>query len=338
MGRCVRSVLLGVFDDRRATAFLDGLKWTLESSDNVEVSRIERGKIIDDIDTMASSGAFDVLFCCEELGDRSVGYGSVNRWGGMPLKRIILILKNSQYGGAKCSRLFEQGYYDAIFTNDLKEPELVIDLVLNGRTMEEAAAYYGIDEEVLARMKQSEAPDIEPVPTVAGKDLRAEMLADFEALLNEADETPVASTSKKNLSQNTGANGTFESKTDFSGVEESVERANRRPGEKETDGNIAVKENSGKGKQVEADFKEEKQSAEKMVSKEVRLDENSIMVVTRVQKASVVPHEAYIVAAVSDSALIIEVPGAHFERLKSALPNMSVNVVMPHIWEYEDKD
>ena len=53
--------------------------------------------------------------------------------------------------------------------------------------------------------------------------------------------------------------------------------------------------------------------------------------VSRIERASVMPHEAYIIAAVSDSALIIEIPGAHFEKNKAKLTNLPVNVILPQI-------
>lgn len=67
------------------------------------------------------------------------------------------------------------------------------------------------------------------------------------------------------------------------------------------------------------------------VSREERVDEHSVCVITKVDQASIVPHEGFVVCAVSDTALLVEIPGAHFMDIKGKIPNMPVNLITPPI-------
>lgn len=80
----------------------------------------------------------------------------------------------------------------------------------------------------------------------------------------------------------------------------------------------------------------EKSNNEALLSKKEsktmeKVEGETQFVVKKINQASVMPHEGYIVTVLSDQAIIVEVPGAHFLQAKEYLPSMPVNLITPQI-------
>lgn len=82
----------------------------------------------------------------------------------------------------------------------------------------------------------------------------------------------------------------------------------------------------GKEKSNDEELSPKKES--KMMEK---VEGETQLVVKKINQASVMPHEGYIVTVLSDQAIIVEVPGAHFLQAKEYLPSMPVNLITPQI-------
>ena len=91
-----------------------------------------------------------------------------------------------------------------------------------------------------------------------------------------------------------------------------------------------------KEREKEAPASAENKSAEMMSDEKEeheleKVDGETQLVLNKVELASVLLYEGYIISAISDQALIIEVPGAHFMQVKEYLPNMSVTLITPRL-------
>ena len=79
------------------------------------------------------------------------------------------------------------------------------------------------------------------------------------------------------------------------------------------------------------ELREEPEKVEKKLPE--RVEGETQLIVKKVDQASVKPYEGYIITAISDQAVIVEVPGAHFMNKKEYLPNLPVTLVTPQIME-----
>lgn len=93
-----------------------------------------------------ASGTYDVVLCKEILGTENIGVGSIRSWAEeMPQVKIILLVGNERKGNIKLIHLIQRvKYTNALYDEDLNG-ENVVRLVEEGRSLEEAVIYYGIE-------------------------------------------------------------------------------------------------------------------------------------------------------------------------------------------------
>lgn len=159
-----------------AKAFADKMRKDLEalSGDAVEITWCpEKGDLVS-----AINGGCDVVITEGKLrmpagghdGDENVGFGTVKEWKGLNgVKRVILLLPVDDKpaiakkedgseiigSGRKVVEMYRKGYYDALYVNDLK-PSVLISIIKEGRGEAAAKDYYGVTDDMLALLIESE--------------------------------------------------------------------------------------------------------------------------------------------------------------------------------------
>ena len=290
-------------------------KNTIEKGGSIKIARIDMCETVEEIDAALEKGNYDVLICLELLGERSIAYGSVREWKKRnSLKRIILIVKNERKASLKLAKLYRNDYYDAVYMRHLPDSTIMTELILNGRTEEEAVDYYDIEtmdivqqarkERETAGYSVREADDLKEKiaediqlgfeNTIRNIDKQMTVFDMPEEESHEEDKNPALldyfeSNMRESYKQNTTAASIPEISAGMQFYEERL-------------GNTNIQRMKNDVEEKMFDITEKKK------------DEQPV---SRIERASVMPHEAYIIAAVSDSALIIEIPGAHFEKNKA---------------------
>lgn len=115
--------------------------------DRLQVGRLDFVDNKEDVDRIVSGVDYDVLLITERIRGVNIGAGSIKTWQKKNrLLDIILFLAPAKKGGEKVRALHKEGYYNAVYSSDLKHSSVIVDIILNGRTAGDAALYYGIDE------------------------------------------------------------------------------------------------------------------------------------------------------------------------------------------------
>lgn len=355
MKKKVMNILLGAKTEDNEL-FISGLKYTIEKGDDIKIARIDVCESVEEIDAVLEKGMYDILICLDLLGDRSIAYGSIKEWKKNDnLKRIILVVKNEKKSSLKLGRLYQNSYYDAVFMKHLSDSELMTELILYGRTEEEAIAYYQIENMEIVRQvkqeretaKQGENIQKEPEKNF-DNDNREDIRKGFDETLKNVNEQMgaiIISEDEAKENQQMNYSGFVHQKNEekFKSFEEDMRGIFK-------ENNIPVKSGGKKrilkGEEISKEMIEngsilnmETDMKEHTISKSNNATENILShkaenVETENYKsrnASVILYEAYIVAAVSDSALIIEIPKANFGKNKSKLSNLPVNVILPQV-------
>lgn len=87
---------------------------------------------------------YDVVICMENLCGDSLGAGTIREWKGLnPRLKIALIITKKKKGGKKLLSLYQYGYYNAIYHEEISGVTLRA-IIEKARTKEEAFAYYGL--------------------------------------------------------------------------------------------------------------------------------------------------------------------------------------------------
>ena len=114
---------------------------------------------LDDIDTKALAITFgttkasvevnsvkdyDLVIAKEDIDGINIGPGTIKKYFiANPKLKLILIVDKKKRGAGKLNALYEQGYYDALLSDDFTIDSLK-RLILNNRTKTEAYDYYGL--------------------------------------------------------------------------------------------------------------------------------------------------------------------------------------------------
>lgn len=105
----------------------------------------------DSVEEYVSDGDLSVLIAMERLNSVSTGQEvsisqkMIDQWAQTyPEMTVILIVHSEKKGGVKLNKLYEGGFYNAIYNTDFKLNTL-IELIQNkGRSKAEAYSYYGL--------------------------------------------------------------------------------------------------------------------------------------------------------------------------------------------------
>lgn len=135
-----------------------------KNEDKLQVGRLDFVDSKEDIEQRINGASYDVLLCTERIRGVNIGNGSIKQWKKKNhLLDIILFIDAAKKGGEKVRSLHTDGYYNAIYSTDLRErSHLIIDLILASRTADEAAEYYGLVEQSALTEENLESFFIKP--------------------------------------------------------------------------------------------------------------------------------------------------------------------------------
>ena len=153
----VINILIAV-PERDSRLFTEQLKGTLKENPYFQVLHFYTVHTLEQINSYVEQRKVDVVICAEDLGyENMIGQGSIKRWKQNDERvRVVLLMFDEKRKGTKVSNFIKNGYYDAIFLSDLS-PEILIDVIVKGRTEEEANKYYFSDaENELVQMENDE--------------------------------------------------------------------------------------------------------------------------------------------------------------------------------------
>lgn len=181
----VINVLIAV-PERDSRAFTELLKETMKENQYFQVLHFYTVHNLPQIDSYIEQRKVDVVICAEDLGDdNKIGQGSIKRWKQYDEHvKIVMILFDEKRKGTKVSNFLKAEYYDAIFFSDLS-PEMLIDIIVNGRTAEEASNYYFSDATVLQSLSQIDNELLESEDEVQEEEVTVSADENIEEILIE---------------------------------------------------------------------------------------------------------------------------------------------------------
>lgn len=166
------NVLIAV-PERDSRVFTEQLQYSLKNTPYFQVLHFYTVHTVSQIDAYVEQRKVDVVICAEDLGnDNRIGQGSIKRWKQFDNNvRIVMILFDDKRKGNKVSNFLKNGYYDAIFLNDLS-PDMIMDVIVNGRTEETAGAYYFSDAAI--EMAGNESDEMEGIEEESNRSIYEE--------------------------------------------------------------------------------------------------------------------------------------------------------------------
>lgn len=345
----------------------------------------------DSVGKAISSNAYDVLICKEMLNKKPIGAGTIKAWKKLNENvRIILIVGNDKKAGDKLRSLYEANYYDALYLMDFAQPNNneLSRIILNGRSAEEAVAYYDLKNNVrfmedynarnaavteqtpvmqpnmnlnMNAPQQLEMPingmPYEKTTAGAASNAPAQPGPDMQVKQN----APFFEQPNPNPTQDTYMDDVYRIYGRPSGnVEEYAEpvhpmnhAANREniPSEYPTGDNASQPEQAWANRKDAAPRENVRQTAaspdiygaasqpvQVQPQQRQQMPEPRYMASPvpcspfKVAESSIVSKEGYIVSVLSDSAIIVEVPGAHFLHDRMQLIGAEANLIMQRLY------
>lgn len=345
----------------------------------------------DSVGKAISSNAYDVLICKEMLNKKPIGAGTIKAWKKLNENvRIILIVGNDKKAGDKLRSLYVASYYDALYLMDFAQPNNneLSRIILNGRSAEEAVAYYDLKYNVrfmqdynarnaavteqasvmqpnmnlnMNAPQQLEMPingmPYEKTTAGAASNAPAQPGPDMQVKQN----APFFEQPNPNPTQDTYMDDVYRIYGGPSGnVEEYAEpvhpmnhAANREniPSEYPTGDNASQPEQAWANRKDAAPRENVRQTAaspdiygaasqpvQVQPQQRQQMPEPRYMASPvpcspfKVAESSIVSKEGYIVSVLSDSAIIVEVPGAHFLHDRKQLIGAEANLIMQRLY------
>lgn len=170
----VYNIMIGMPDEKKSAQLSKAISALINMAPGHQVSKVQATTRKADLDDTVAKGTYDVLICSEGLKDENIGAGSIKKWrAANSYLRIILVMDNQKRGANKAQNLYDAGYYDAVFASDLTADKgLLVRLIDNSRTAEEAYAYYGLTgpsglNTSSDLFPNAFAPEPQPAPEVA---------------------------------------------------------------------------------------------------------------------------------------------------------------------------
>ncbi len=343
----------------------------------------------DSVGKAISSNAYDVLICKEMLNKKPIGAGTIKAWKKLNENvRIILIVGNDKKAGDKLRSLYVANYYDALYLMDFAQPNNneLSRIILNGRSAEEAVAYYdlkynvrfmedynarnvAVTEQTPVMQPNMNAPQQQPpempingmpyekttagaasnAPTQPGPDMQVKQNAPF---FEQPNPNPTQDTYMDDVYRIYGGpSGNVEEYAEP--VHPMNHAANREtiPSEYPTDDNASQPEQAWANRKNAAPRENVRQTAaspdiygaasqpvQVQPQQRQQMPEPRYMASPvpcspfKVAESSIVSKEGYIVSVLSDSAIIVEVPGAHFLHDRKQLIGAEANLIMQGLY------
>lgn len=112
-----------------------------------------------EFDDSVRGGMYNVGFVLEVMNGNPIGQGGIKAWRRDNSEmQIILVMDKSRKSTGKAKGLYDIGYYDGLFLDDIST-DVLVNLIERGRTQEEAYAYYGLDNYIEPVKKSKQAKE-----------------------------------------------------------------------------------------------------------------------------------------------------------------------------------
>lgn len=153
----VINVCLGAFVERDGRDMTNLLYEKMKSElagTGVNIGTFDLLKNKQMITSTIASNMYDVVICMETLNG-GLGTGTLREWKRLNsrIKIILVISKKKKMGGKKLESLYQMGYYDAVYHEEISG-SLLKSIIDCPRTKEQAFVYYGlsgtVDEPMVA--------------------------------------------------------------------------------------------------------------------------------------------------------------------------------------------
>lgn len=181
------NIIMGISVDNESCRkikqfFTEGIQNYLKEGYTVHAvnSTTDRMKFDDSV----RSGEYNVGFVLEVMNGNPIGQGGIKAWRRENSEmQIILVMDKSRKSTGKAKGLYDIGYYDGLFLDDIST-DILVNLIENGRSKEEAYIYYGLDHYV-EPVKKGKAP--KSGNTVVGNNGKHSLNEDKSTLGNDQD-------------------------------------------------------------------------------------------------------------------------------------------------------
>lgn len=269
------------------------------------------------LDREIGSGKYDVVVCSETIQGTQIGVGSVRTWEELkPGLKTILILDDDKKGKSKVFSLFTRHNYNCIFRRDFGTGELIAQMIATGRSEAQAVEYYGLKNNVdylasLETQKPEQVPAKEDFPVeayeaeegVTSEEYMQEDIPQSETYRDESTSSmPPLFDEVDQLLGESLSNGARE--VISSPEEEEVVPMAPYMAEDMTDPVFA-----GNSQDRDANFPHEPLFTSNYPAKIPA----GLTKRFNPETSSVIATEGYVVHVLSDTAIVVEVPDAHFK-------------------------
>lgn len=305
--------------------------------DDLAIGRVDFVSTRTEVETYLSKGMFDIFLCTDRLtGDRDgIGIGTIRQWAEkFPNVHTYLLLEPKRdketkklLNTGKLANLYIEGYYVALFVNEIvaNEDEF-FNVLINGRTKEEAYRYYELNDEIIGRILETKIhKKPEPVDVTAMPKEEPEIVLENDdipdVIIPPVEKEPVVD----EVLQDTGeeAEESVEESRQanlFDEIPEEHMAAGEGSNEEYMDEPDADEE-EGEGEYMERPY-EENEEYSGSYSPRVYLDLDSL------HATATYSFEGTIGEIISDDVLIIRCPGGGLFRNKDSLKGRRIDVVI----------
>lgn len=319
-------------------SIFDSVRKNLE---NYNLFHIGEFKVINSkrqVDEEIRRGDYDVLIATDIIEGEPIGGGTVSSWreeSGNKLQ-IILLLGDSKAAGTSLFNMWQRGFFDFIFQRDYGTGQRAAEMIASGRTAEEAAAYYQLEgnpkyKEYIESLSEKEQPKEDtqkedPYP-------ENEFMADVNSLFtdqNETDSVPMtASETDDYIEPELEVAGAYPDEE----VYVQVQSVGKPTANEQKKTSIEKEEKMRQQRDILPENNLSDEGMEKYHAPVMTSNFHSPMQLSgrqyHLSESSIVPNEGYVVHVISNTALIVEIPGANFLD-DSVYPEMPVNLILPN--------
>ena len=332
-------------DPKREKELIETMRANFDKFGFFKVGQFELARTRDEVTKLVATNRYQAVICMEYLNKDAVAGGYIRQW--KELKQdlsIILILQDDKYAQDKMFFLYyKTHYYTALFRKDFTDGEEAAKLIRNGRTAQEAVKYYGLEENELFKkeyMENKNAPS-EDIPSES-ETPSPTPLTNLVTDIGEIFPGPVEENEGLGHHSYTDDSNEFdEEQMESEPEEENI--PNREPSSfsDNTNNNNFFggyqMENNGYNPTYTAPYEPQRQPYNQgeipspypqqsfNTVPEPRMSSQPMVKNT----FSVEPYSGAVVAAVSPSAIIIEVPGADFLNSDIIRRGTEVSLILP---------
>lgn len=143
----VINIILAKDPSKDESGLINALKGNFNAFGLFKVGEIHLARTRDEVTSLVESQHYQAVISKETINDELVGGGYIGKWMQVnPELTVVLMMSDDKYAQDKMFFLFEKGYYNAIYNKDFTDGSLVANLIKANRTKKEAIKYYGLEQ------------------------------------------------------------------------------------------------------------------------------------------------------------------------------------------------